>query len=168
MRSIKFSLPPWVAAGIITAAVAASGVAQQPVQAPVGTPPVMANVPQEDAYQLRALPPQEAAEEVESAPERYLELEALKKRGISTYGWFAAGIGANNWGSPFNGPITFNDRNWQGQLNQLYLVNEKVLTPRTAVSTGAVASTCSTAPTTSSPRPAASTATCSTSRTSTA
>ncbi|MFN7812172.1 MAG: outer membrane beta-barrel protein, partial [Planctomycetia bacterium] len=127
MRSIKFSLPPWVAAGIITAAVAASGVAQQPVQAPVGTPPVMANVPQEDAYQLRALPPQEAAEEVESAPERYLELEALKKRGISTYGWFAAGIGANNWGSPFNGPITFNDRNWQGQLNQLYLVNEKVL-----------------------------------------
>ena len=127
MRSIKFSLPPWVAAGIITAAVAASGVAQQPVQAPVGTPPVMANVPQEDAYQLRALPPQEAAEEVESAPERYLELEALKKRGISTYGWIDAGIGANNWGSPFNGPITFNDRNWQGQMNQLYLVNERVM-----------------------------------------
>jgi len=130
MRSIKFNLPQWVAAGLVTAAVAASGgtvSAQQPVQAPVGTPPVMANVPQEDAYQLRALPPQEAAEEVESAPERYLELEVLKKRGISTYGWFAAGIGANNWGSPFNGPITFNDRNWQGQLNQLYLVNEKVL-----------------------------------------
>ena len=130
MRSIKFTLPQWVAAGLMTAAVAASGgtvSAQQPVQAPVGTPPVMANVPQEDAYQLRALPPQEAAEEVESAPERYLELEFLKKRGISTYGWVNVGIGANNWGSPFNGPITFNDRNWQGQMNQLYLVNEKVL-----------------------------------------
>lgn len=130
MRSIKFKLPQWVAAGLMTAAVAASGgtvLAQQPVQAPVGTPPVMANVPQEDAYQLRALPPQEAAEEVESAPERYLELDVLKKRGISTYGWFDVGIGANNWGSPFNGPITFNDRNWQGQMNQLYLVNEKVL-----------------------------------------
>ncbi len=68
MRSIKFSLPPWVAAGIITAAVAASGVAQQPVQAPVGTPPVMANVPQEDAYQLRALPPQLRAKLTGVAP----------------------------------------------------------------------------------------------------
>jgi hypothetical protein len=36
-------------------------------------------------------------------------------------------MGANNWGSPFNGPITFNDRNWQGQMNQLYLVNERVM-----------------------------------------
>ena len=94
-----------------------------------GLPPVQAAVPQEDAYQMRALPPQESAQEasVEEGPDRYLETEFLKSRGINTYGWIAAGIGANNWGSPFNGPITFNDRNWQGQMNQLYLVNEKLV-----------------------------------------
>jgi hypothetical protein len=94
-----------------------------------GLPPVQAAVPQEDAYQLRALPPGEAAQEasVEEGPDRYLETEFLKSRGINTYGWIAAGIGANNWASPFNGPITFNDRNWQGQMNQLYLVNEKLV-----------------------------------------
>jgi hypothetical protein len=94
-----------------------------------GLPPVQAAVPQEDAYQMRALPPQEAAEEAsaEEGPDRYLETEFLKSRGINTYGWIAAGIGANNWASPFNGPITFNDRNWQGQMNQLYLVNEKLV-----------------------------------------
>ena len=116
MRSLTFKLPPWVAAGLLTASVA------------LGQAPVVPNVPQEDAYQLRALPPQEAQEEAETAvPNRYLETEFLKERGIATYGWIDAGIGANNWGSPFNGPITFNDRNWQGQMNQLYLVNEKVL-----------------------------------------
>jgi hypothetical protein len=90
---------------------------------------VLPNVPQEDAYQMRALPPQEAAQEAsaEEGPTRYLELDALTSRGINTYGWINAGIGANNWGSPFNGPITFNDRNWQGQMNQLYLVNERLL-----------------------------------------
>ena len=94
-----------------------------------GLPPVQAAVPQEDAYQMRALPPQEAAEEAsaEEGPDRYLETEFLKSRGINTYGWIDAGIGANNWASPFNGPITFNDRNWQGQMNQLYLVNEKLV-----------------------------------------
>jgi len=94
-----------------------------------GLPPVQAAVPQEDAYQLRALPPGEAAQEAsaEEGPDRYLETEFLKKRGINTYGWIDAGIGANNWASPFNGPITFNDRNWQGQMNQLYLVNEKLV-----------------------------------------
>jgi hypothetical protein len=90
---------------------------------------VLPNVPQEDAYQMRALPPQEAAQEAsaEEGPTRYLELDALTSRGINTYGWINAGIGANNWGSPFNGPITFNDRAWQGQMNQLYLVNERLL-----------------------------------------
>ena len=89
--------------------------------------PVMANVPQEDAYQMRALPPQEAAAEVEAEPTRYLQTEALDSVGIKTYGWLNAGIGANNWGAPWNGPITFNDRAWQGQMNQLYLVNERTL-----------------------------------------
>jgi hypothetical protein len=116
MRFSKFKLPLWVAAGLLTTSTA------------LAQAPVVPNVPQEDAYQLRALPPQEAQEEAETAtPNRYLETEFLKERGIATYGWINAGIGANNWGSPWNGPITFNDRNWQGQMNQLYLVNEKVL-----------------------------------------
>jgi hypothetical protein len=130
-------LPLSIAAGLLTAGAVAADPVQTPrvdtglydqyAQAEGGTPPVMANVPQEDAYQMRALPPQEAAEEVEEGPDRYLETDFLKERGIATYGWINAGIGANNWGAPWNGPITFNDRAWQGQMNQLYLVNEKVL-----------------------------------------
>jgi hypothetical protein len=122
MRKIEFKLPLWVAAGLLSATL---GAAESHAQ----TAPVVPNVPQEDAYQMRALPPEEAAAEAaaETGPERYLELEFLKSRGINTYGWVNAGIGANNWGSPFNGPITFNDRNWQGQMNQLYLVNERLL-----------------------------------------
>ncbi|MFM8892561.1 MAG: outer membrane beta-barrel protein, partial [Planctomycetia bacterium] len=113
---INLKLPLLVAAGLLTATAA------------FGQAPVVPNVPQEDAYQLRALPPQEAQEEAETAvPNRYLETQFLKDRGIATYGWIDAGIGGNGWGSPFNGPITFNDRNWQGQMNQLYLVNEKGL-----------------------------------------
>jgi hypothetical protein len=122
MRKIEFNLPLWVAAGLLSATL---GAAESHAQ----TAPVVPNVPQEDAYQMRALPPEEAAAEAaeETGPERYLEIEPLTSRGINTYGWVNAGIGANNWGSPFNGPITFNDRNWQGQMNQLYLVNERLL-----------------------------------------
>jgi len=60
-------------------------------------------------------------------PIRYLQLESLAERRFQTYGWLAAGIGANNWGTPFNGTITFSDRNWQFMMNQLYLVNERTL-----------------------------------------
>ena len=142
MRFTKFVLPAWVASGLLAVSVATADDASLPSpldpslygqlaqnSAPVAAAPVLPAVPQEDAYQLRALPPQEAAQEAseEEGPTRYLELEALKSRGINTYGWFDVGIGANNWGSPFNGPITFNDRSWQGQMNQLYLVNEKLL-----------------------------------------
>ena len=116
MRCLHLKLPLWVAAGLLTVSTA------------LAQAPVVPNVPQEDAYQLRALPPQEAQEEAETAtPNRYLETEFMKEKGIATYGWINAGIGGNGWGSPFNGPVTFNDRNWQGQMNQLYLVNEKVL-----------------------------------------
>jgi hypothetical protein len=139
MRFVKSKLPLWVAGGLLSAAATSATAAEpnqldprlytQVAQADVPTAPVPAipNVPEEDAYQMRALPPQEAAAEEEEGPTRYLELDALKSRGISTYGWINAGIGANNWGAPWNGPITFNDRAWQGQMNQLYLVNEKVL-----------------------------------------
>ena len=89
--------------------------------------PVTPAVPLENNYEVRALPPQEAADEIAETPDRLLQTEFLDRRGIKTYGWVDAGIGANNWGSPFNGPITMADRSWQGQMNQLYLVNEKVL-----------------------------------------
>ena len=142
MRFAKFKLPVWVASGLMAVSAANAADTSLPSRidpslysqlaqndAPVNPVPVVPNVPQEDAYQMRALPPQEAAQEAsaEEGPTRYLELEALTSRGINTYGWINAGIGANNWGSPFNGPITFNDRNWQGQMNQLYLVNERLL-----------------------------------------
>ena len=120
-------LPHVIVGGLLTAilSVAATGIARgQNV-------PVVPNVPQEDVYQYRGLPPQEAAQEAappeDDGPTRYLETEFLKKRNISTYGWIDAGIGANAWGADWNGPITFNDRAWQGMMNQLYLVNERTL-----------------------------------------
>jgi hypothetical protein len=62
----------------------------------------------------------------DAGPDRHLHLRALEDRRIYTYGWLEAGIGANNWGAAFNGPVTLADRAWQGQLNQLYLVTERV------------------------------------------
>ncbi len=122
MRFTKFQLPAWVAGGLLAVAVTSAN---------AQSVPVVPNVPQEDAYQLRALPPQEAAQEAaspeEEGPTRYLETEFLTSRGIKTYGWIDAGIGANAWGAPYNGPITFNDRAWQGMMNQLYLVNERTM-----------------------------------------
>ncbi|NDC64947.1 MAG: hypothetical protein EBZ59_13430, partial [Planctomycetia bacterium] len=105
MRFLR-TLPLAFGAGLLTAAVFAADPPATPGVDPSlygslaqnqtgGSPPVMANVPQEDAYQLRGLPPQEAAEEVEETPNRYLETQFLKDRGIATYGWIDAGIGAN-------------------------------------------------------------------------
>ena len=54
-----------------------------------------------------------------SGPDRRLDLSASKNQEFYLYGWIEYGLGANNWGAPFNGPITLGDRNWQGQLNQL-------------------------------------------------
>jgi hypothetical protein len=62
----------------------------------------------------------------DAGPLRRLHLPALEDRRIFTYGWLEAGIGANNWGAAFNGPVTLADRAWQGQVNQLYLVTERV------------------------------------------
>ena len=123
MRFTVFRLPRLLAAGFLSAGLAAATAHGQE-----GAVPVVPNVAQEEAYELRGLPPQEAAQEAgEEGPNRYLEFDPLVERGLKTYGWIDAGIGANNWGAPWNGPITFNDRNWQGQVNQLYLVNEKLL-----------------------------------------
>jgi hypothetical protein len=138
MRFTKFKLPLSVAAGLL----ASAALAKEP-QVPSrvdtslydsfaqadGVPPVpempRPGVPLEDVYQYRAAAPETAA--AEEGATRYLETEFLTSRGINTYGWVNAGIGANAWGAPWNGPVTFNDRAWQGQMNQLYLVNEKTL-----------------------------------------
>jgi len=97
---------------------------QNDVPAPVTLMP-RAGVPDEDVYQYRAAAPQEAA--IEEGAARYLETDFLLNRGIETYGFIDVGIGANAWGADWNGPITFNDRAWQGQMNQLYLINERIL-----------------------------------------
>ena len=75
----------------------------------------------QDLPQTRSLPPQEAAAERNPPPGRYLQTALLSDRGIDTFGWLAVGVGANNWGTPFNGTITFSDRNWQVMMNHLIL-----------------------------------------------
>ena len=61
-----------------------------------------------------------------AGPDRRLSIGLFEDRGFSTFGWIEAGIGANNWGSPFNGPIVMADRSWQGQVNQLVVATERV------------------------------------------
>jgi hypothetical protein len=138
MRFLKFKLPLWVAAGLVTTSVVgAEPTVPSRVDTSIydsfaqaeGEPPVTlmprAGVPDEDVYQYRAAAPQEAA--IEEGATRYLETDFLLNRGIETYGFVDIGIGANAWGADWNGPITFNDRAWQGQMNQLYLINERIL-----------------------------------------
>mgnify|MGYP003339193076 FL=1 len=99
-------VPPWLTAGILAAGALSSVALGQTAPAPA-----IPNVPSENLQEFRALPPQEAEDEVENEPERYLQTEVLSNARIKTYGWLAAGIGANNWGNPWNGTITFVDRN---------------------------------------------------------
>jgi len=142
MRFAKYKLPLLVAGGLLTATSATAAdptvssgfdpslytqVAQADVPSVAVPVPASPTLVPEDLYERRALPAAEAATEAENEPTRYLQTEFLEKRGISTYGWINAGIGANAWGAPWNGPVTFNDRAWQGMMNQLYLVNEKTL-----------------------------------------
>ena len=138
MRFLKLKLPLWVAAGLVTSTVVGAeptvpaqvdtsiydSFAQAEGQAPVTLMP-RAGVPDEDVYQYRGAAPQEAA--IEEGATRYLETDFLLDRGIETYGFLELGIGANALGSDWNGPITFNDRAWQGSMNQLYLINERIL-----------------------------------------
>ena len=74
---------PLLGAGLTAAATLLASTAVG--QTTSGLPPVAANVPQEDAYPLRGLPPQESAQEVDEGPTRYLETEFLKERGIATF-----------------------------------------------------------------------------------
>ncbi len=61
-----------------------------------------------------------------TGPKRFISAGMLEDRGFSTFGWIEAGMGANNWGSPFNGPIVMADRAWQGQVNQMVVATERV------------------------------------------
>ena len=114
-------VPPLLTAGLMAAGSMLSSTAFGQ------TAPVIPRVAQEDLQDFRALPPSEVADELANEPNRYLQTEIADRAGIKTFGWIEAGIGGNNWGTPFNGTITFNDRNWQAMMNQLYLVNERVL-----------------------------------------
>jgi len=61
-------------------------------------------------------------------PWRLFDPPFLACRGIGIRGWIDQGITVNS-DSPanrFNGPVTFNDRSNEYQLNQLYLIAEKV------------------------------------------
>ena len=128
LTCVVFGLTPLTLFGAEPESVLDAGLydsyAQNEPSAPVTLMP-QADVPDEDVYQYRAAAPEEAA--TEEGATRYLETDFLLKRGIETYGWLDVGIGANNWGADWNGPVTFNDRAWQGQMNQLYLVNERIL-----------------------------------------
>lgn len=61
-----------------------------------------------------------------SPPPPLLHPAVFESRGFTTSGWIDAGIGANEWGSPFNGPVVMADRSWQGQVNQVCLVTERI------------------------------------------
>ena len=95
---------------------------------PVGSPRLAAQVPVAPTHLEAAVGaggPTPVPGKAVVAPEPLLRLPALEDRGFSTFGWIEAGIGANNWGSPFNGPVVMADRSWQGQVNQMYLVTER-------------------------------------------
>jgi len=62
-------------------------------------------------------------------PYRLFDLQALRCRRIEIGGWLDQGITANPDRPqvvPFNGPVTFNDRANEYQMNQLYLYAERV------------------------------------------
>jgi len=92
-----------------------------------GLPKAVAELPPQFAerHDTWGLPPSELARELARPPRRWLASDFLGDRSIETWGFVNFGLGANAWGSPFNGPVAFNDRNWMGQLNQLYLCNER-------------------------------------------
>lgn len=77
----------------------------------------------EEVYQLRARDPQQPIE----PPERLFWPEWQATHRPSFYGWIDCGIGANTLGSPFNGPVGPQDRNWQAMMNQLCLIAERTL-----------------------------------------
>jgi hypothetical protein len=83
--------------------------------------------PLEDLFDLRASDPAL----LRQPPRQLLTTDWLADRDAALSGWLKAGIGANAWGSDFNGPVVMNDRNGQGMLNQLALVGHKPLTDET-------------------------------------
>ena len=60
-------------------------------------------------------------------PSRLFDPPALRSRGISLYGWVDQGFtfNASNPADRFNGPVAYNDRSDEYQLNQFYVVIER-------------------------------------------
>jgi len=86
--------------------------------------PAVAPVPETAATAEQAI---EEAQDDSDQPRRLLDLPALSRRRIAIYGWLDQGFTWNP-DSPqdrFNGPVTFNDRANEYQLNQLYLIAER-------------------------------------------
>ena len=65
-------------------------------------------------------------------PFRLFDVPALRHRGIEVGGWIDQGITTNgrNPLNRFNGPVTFNDRSNEYQMNQLYAYAERVAETR--------------------------------------
>ncbi|MGI9466183.1 MAG: outer membrane beta-barrel protein [Rubripirellula sp.] len=126
MRCLKFHLPVLVAATFVASCV----VGAEPRMPEQVDERVCDNYSQTDfrsneAHQYCDTAPQQAA--VAPGAARFLDSACLCKQGIQTSGFVDIGIGANNWGADWNGPVSFNDRSWQGQMNQLYFITERVL-----------------------------------------
>lgn len=55
------------------------------------------------------------------------DAQPLKDYGIKWGGWLNAGVTYNTNGSKWNGPVTFNDRNGELQMNQFYLFIQRAV-----------------------------------------
>lgn len=106
--------------------------AQQPV-VPAGYPQAAAPYYVAENYQTGssvATEPafEENAEEEEDEGFKLFKLPRLSQRGIDVRGWVDQGFTWNPQEplNRFNGPVTFNDRSNEYQLNQAYLIAEKV------------------------------------------
>ena len=66
----------------------------------------------------------ESCESEAEEPWRLFDCEHLTCHGISIRGWLDQSVTGNNWGTPWNGTVSFVDREGY-QMNQLYLLAEK-------------------------------------------
>jgi len=128
------------AESLLCALLAGTAWAQQPVASGQWSPVVPTGYPQvgspyyvAEHYQngtpVAAAPAiEENAEEEESEGFKLFDLPRLSQRGIDIRGWVDQGFTWNPQEplNRFNGPVTFNDRSNEYQLNQAYLIMEKV------------------------------------------
>ena len=84
-------------------------------------------VPERPAIAQIAAAEEEACEEEEEGFKLF-KLQSLTRRGIDVRGWIDQGFTGNpdNPTNRFNGPVAYNDRSNEYQLNQLYLIAERL------------------------------------------